>query len=196
MILYSGLVVLGYLTGSIASAMVVCRLMGLGDPRAQGSGNPGTTNVLRLYGKTAAAFTLFGDVAKGLAPVVLARLLDSPPWVIALTGAAAFAGHLFPVFFRFRGGKGVATLIGVLLGAHWLLGLAFIATWLATAVLFRYSSVAGLIAAAFTPLYTWLLLPDLSYLVCFSALAAALLLRHQSNIRNLIAGTEKRISVK
>lgn len=193
MLLNLGLIAAGYLTGSIATAVLVCRSLGLGDPRAQGSGNPGATNVLRLHGKTVAAITLAGDVAKGLLPVLLARLLDCPPWVVALTGAAAFAGHLFPVFFGFRGGKGVATLIGVLLGIHWLLGLAFIATWLLVAALFRYSSVAALSAAVCTPLFAWLLLSEPAYFMCLGVISAVLIARHLANIRNLINGTETKL---
>lgn len=183
----------GYLLGSVASAVVVCRLMQLTDPRTQGSGNPGTTNVLRLHGKRAAALTLAGDVLKGFIPVAAARLLDMPAPVVALTGAAAFLGHVFPVFFRFRGGKGVATLIGVLIGTHWMLGAAFIGTWLATAALFRYSSLAGLGAAALTPLYTWLLLKNGWYLAIYALLCGLLIWRHEANIRGLVNGTEQKI---
>ena len=190
---YAILIVLAYLLGSVASAVVVCRIMGLDDPRASGSGNPGTTNVLRLYGRTAAALTLCGDVGKGLVPVLAARWLECPPWVVVLTGAAAFAGHLFPVFFRFRGGKGVATLIGVLLGMHWLLGAAFIVTWIVVAAAFRYSSVAALTAAVCMPIYAWLLLPDRAWLVGLGAMSLVLIARHVPNIRNLIRGTESRI---
>ncbi|MBI2993156.1 MAG: glycerol-3-phosphate 1-O-acyltransferase PlsY [Gammaproteobacteria bacterium] len=187
------LIVLAYLMGSVVSAVLVCRAMGLADPRGGGSGNPGTTNVLRMHGRTAAALTLCGDVGKGLIPVLLARWLESPPWVVGLTGAAAFGGHLFPVFFRFRGGRGVATLIGVLLGVHWLLGLAFVATWLIVAAASRYSSLAALMAAVCLPFYAWLLLPDRAYLVCLSAISAVLIARHLPNIRKLINGTESKI---
>ncbi|MBI2969430.1 MAG: glycerol-3-phosphate 1-O-acyltransferase PlsY [Gammaproteobacteria bacterium] len=193
MVLPAGLVISGYLLGSVASAVVVCRVLGLPDPRTHGSGNPGATNVLRLYGRKAAAFTLAGDLLKGLLPVAAARLLEAPHAVVALTGAAAFTGHLFPVFFRFQGGKGVATLIGVLIGTDWMLGAAFTATWLVTAALFRYSSVSAVTAAVLTPVYTWLLLPHGAYLSCFSVLAFLLIVRHRSNIRNLINGTEGKI---
>ena len=118
MIIYTGLILIGYLSGSIATAIVVCKLMGLGDPRREGSGNPGATNVLRLYGRKAAILVLTGDVLKGFLPVLLAKLMHMPDLIIAMTGLVAFLGHLFPVFFGFQGGKGVATLIGVLVATH------------------------------------------------------------------------------
>lgn len=193
MVLHAGLIIFGYLLGSIATAIVVCRLMGLPDPRTQGSGNPGATNVLRLHGRRAALYTLAGDMIKGILPVAAARILDAPHAVIALTGAAAFAGHLYPVYFRFQGGKGVATLIGVLVGTKLVLGAAFIGTWLAMVALFRFSSLAALTAAALTPLYTWLLLTHWAYVLSFTALAALLTVRHRSNIRHLVSGTEPKI---
>lgn len=193
MVVQAGLIIFGYLLGSIATAVVVCRLMGLPDPRTQGSGNPGASNVLRLHGRRAALYTLAGDLMKGVLPVVAARLLEEPHAVIALTGVAAFAGHLYPVYFGFQGGKGVATLVGVLVGTKLVLGAAFIGTWLAMAALFRYSSLAALTAAALTPLYTWLLLPHGAYVLSFTVLAALLTARHRSNIRKLVSGTEPRI---
>lgn len=170
--------------------------MGLGDPRRAGSGNQGATNVLRLYGKSAALLTLIGDVLKGVLPVLLARLINSADMIIALTGFAAFAGHIFPVFTRFRGGKGVATLIGVLTATDWMLGLAFIGTWLVTALLFRYSSLAALLAAVMTPLYTSQLLSDRIYLYLISLSCVILIWRHRSNIKNLIGGKEDKIGQK
>jgi glycerol-3-phosphate acyltransferase PlsY len=190
------MVVAGYLCGSIASAVIVCRLMGLEDPRGGGSGNPGATNVLRLHGKTAAALTLAGDVLKGLLPVAVAVWLGLPHFIIALTGLAAFVGHLYPVFFGFQGGKGVATLIGVLFGTWWMLGVLFVITWALVAAISRYSSLSALAAAALTPFYTWLVLPEGAYIACFSLMAALLFWRHRSNIRNLLAGTENKIGAK
>lgn len=187
------LVVGGYLLGSVACAVVVCRALGLPDPRVGGSGNPGATNVLRLHGHVAAVLTLAGDMLKGLLPVLLAKSLGAAHWVVALTGMAAFAGHLYPVFFGFRGGKGVATLVGVLTGVHWLLGVAFIVTWLVTASLFRYSSLAALTAAVLTPLYAWFLMHDKIYVIALSTLAAVLIWRHRSNVSNLIGGREEKI---
>ncbi len=187
------LVILSYLLGSIASAILICKLFGLSDPRAGGSGNPGATNVMRLHGKKAAVLTLAGDVLKGVVPVLIAKFSQQPALIIALCGLAAFTGHLFPVFFGFKGGKGVATLLGVLLASHWLLGLGFIATWLLMAALFRYSSLAALVASALTPVYSWLLFNDIAYLSCQVLMVALLFWRHHSNIRNLLAGNESKI---
>ena len=185
----------GYLLGSVACAVMVCRALGLPDPRSGGSGNPGATNVLRLHGKLAAVLTLAGDVLKGLIPVLMAQALDAAHWVVALTGMAAFAGHIFPVYFGFRGGKGVATLVGVLLGIHWALGAAFVGTWLLMAALFRYSSLAALTAAALTPVYAWLLLRELIYVFALCSLAAALIWRHGANIRQLLSGKEEKLQL-
>ena len=189
------LIVGGYLLGSVACAVVVCRAMGMPDPRVGGSGNPGATNVLRLHGRAAAVLTLAGDTLKGLIPVFVARELDSADWLVAATGAAAFTGHIYPVFFAFRGGKGVATLVGVLLGIHWALGAAFVAIWLVTAALFRYSSLAALTAAVLTPVFAWLLLPGTVYVAALTGLAGVLMWRHRSNIRNLIRGQEEKIQL-
>lgn len=189
----AGLVVAAYLAGSLTSAVIACRALGLGDPREDGSGNPGATNVMRLHGKKAALLTLGGDVLKGLLPVLLLRLVGAPGAFVVAGGAAAFLGHLYPVFFGWRGGKGVATFIGALLGFHWLLGAAFIAIWLAAAWLFRYSSAAALCGAAFAPLLCWLLLADSYYLAGVGLMAVLLIWRHRSNISNLLAGTEEKI---
>ena len=191
-----GLVIIAYLLGSIASAILICRLFGLSDPRAGGSGNPGATNVMRLHGKKAAILTLAGDVLKGVIPVLLAKALNSTELVIALCGLAAFFGHLFPIFFKFKGGKGVATLIGVLFATHWMLGLAYIATWGVTALLFRYSSLSALVAAALTPVYSWLILQNIGFTLCHVVMVSILIWRHSSNIQNLIAGTETKIGQK
>ncbi len=195
MLLHTGLVILAYLAGSLASAVIVCKIMGLDDPREQGSGNPGTTNVLRLHGRTAALLTLCGDVLKGVLPVLLLRYVQAPDVFVAAAGLAAFSGHLYPLFFGFRGGKGVATLLGVLLAFHWLLGAAFIMTWLLVALLSRYSSLAAITAALLAPVYCWLVLPS-PYLVAGASLMSAILIwRHRSNINNLLAGKENKISL-
>ncbi|MCY4362581.1 MAG: glycerol-3-phosphate 1-O-acyltransferase PlsY [Gammaproteobacteria bacterium] len=195
MLLHTGLVILAYLAGSLASAVIVCKIMGLEDPREQGSGNPGTTNVLRLHGRTAALLTLCGDVLKGALPVLLLRYVQAPDVFVAAAGLAAFSGHLYPLFFGFRGGKGVATLLGVLLAFHWLLGAAFIMTWLLVALLSRYSSLAAITAALLAPVYCWLMLPS-PYLVAGTGLMSAILIwRHRSNIKNLLAGKENKISL-
>ena len=201
MLLYISLVVLAYLVGSISSAVVICRLMRLDDPRTHGSNNPGATNVLRLHGKKAAALTLAGDALKGLLPVLAAHYLmpmntNAPDLVVGLTALAAFCGHIYPVFFGFRGGKGVATFIGVLFGMHWSLGLVFVGIWLIVALLFRYSSLAALTAAALVPVGSALLHSSRDYIAVITVMSVVLFWRHRSNIRNLISGTEGRLGRK
>ncbi len=188
--------VLSYLLGSVSSAVVVARLMGLPDPRSIGSKNPGATNVLRYGGKKAAILTLAGDVLKGVIPVLLARAVTADATIIALTGFGAFLGHLLPAFFGFRGGKGVATALGVWLAINPWVGLALLLTWLVMAVLFRYSSLAALTASVTAPFYVWWLSPGPAYLAAMLVMSAILVFRHRSNIRNLIAGTETRIGAK
>lgn len=190
------MVTAGYLCGSLASAVIVCRLMGLEDPRGGGSGNPGATNVLRMHGKTGAILTLAGDVLKGFIPVTAAVWLQLPHAVVALTALAAFLGHLYPVFFGFRGGKGVATFIGVLFGTYWIPGVLFVLSWGVVAAISRYSSLSALTAAALSPLYLWLFLPEMPYVACFGIMAVLLFWRHRENIRRLIAGEESRIGGK
>ncbi|RMG58220.1 MAG: glycerol-3-phosphate 1-O-acyltransferase [Gammaproteobacteria bacterium] len=187
------LVLAGYLVGSLSAAIITCRLMGLPDPRSSGSRNPGATNVLRLGGRKAAAITLFGDLLKGLLPVLAARLLEQPVEVQGLVGLAAFLGHLYPLFFGFRGGKGVATALGVYLALDPRAGLAFIAIWLIMAALTRISSLSALTASlAMPPLFWWL--SGSRRLAALVGLMVILVYwRHRSNIRNLLNGTEGRI---
>ena len=187
------LIFLAYLLGSISAAILVCKLLGLSDPRTEGSGNPGTTNVMRLHGKTAAFLTLTGDVFKGIIPVLLAKVIVGSEFIIALSGFAAFLGHIFPIYFKFMGGKGVATLIGILLATHWLLGLAYVITWILTAAIFRYSSLAALIATLSIPFYTYFLEQNFQYTVSFSMIAVILFWRHKSNIHNLLNNKERKI---
>ncbi|HQU17195.1 MAG: acyl-phosphate glycerol 3-phosphate acyltransferase [Chromatiales bacterium 21-64-14] len=185
--------IVGYLSGSVSSAVMVCRVLRLPDPRDLGSRNPGATNVLRFGGKGAAAATLVGDVAKGLIPVALAKHLGVGPGALGVVGLAAFLGHLYPVFFGFKGGKGVATALGVLLGLDWRVGVAAVAIWLLVVAAVRISSAGALIAALAAPLLVawWL---HASALVVATALMSLLLVwRHRSNIRGLLAGTEPRI---
>lgn len=182
-----------YLLGSISSAVVVSRALRLPDPRVAGSRNPGATNVLRLGGRKAAAMTLAGDILKGVAPVLAARALTHDGRLIALTMLAAFLGHLFPVFFRFKGGKGVATALGALAAASPWVGLALAATWLVMALVFRYSSLAAITSALLAPVYVAWLLPAPAYLYVTAAMSLLLLLRHRSNMRNLMTGKETRI---
>lgn len=187
-------IILAYLVGSISSAIIVCRLMQLPDPRTAGSGNPGATNVLRVGGKKAAAITLFGDLLKGLLPVVFAKLLNVSILTIALTGFAAFIGHLYPVFFGFKGGKGVATMLGVLFGLHWAVGLATALTWLVVAKVFRISSLSALVATVLAPFYVLLIMGSVKPLIVSTAIMTLILFwRHRSNIQNLLSGKEGRI---
>jgi len=193
MIMNLFLIALGYLLGSLSSAIIICRLLGLPDPRSQGSGNPGATNVLRIGGKKAAAATLLGDMLKGLIPVLIAKLLGADLAIQAAVAVAAFLGHLYPLFFGFKGGKGVATALGVLLGIHWPVGLLTIATWLVIAKVFKISSLAALLAILVTPLYMWWLIPNDSLMVAMLFMGALLFWRHRSNIKSLLAGSEKKI---
>ena len=187
------LIFAAYLTGSLSAAIITCRVMGLPDPRTQGSNNPGATNVLRVGGKKAAAITLFGDAIKGVIPVVAAQLMSAPPLILALVALAAFIGHLYPVFFNFRGGKGVATSFGVLVALAWPAGIAMLVTWLVMAKLFKISSLAALTASALGPLYMWWLQPQQEFIIVAAVISMMLLWRHRSNIRNLIKGTEGKI---
>lgn len=192
--------VLAYLIGSISFAVVMSRVFGLSDPRTYGSKNPGATNVLRSGSKKAAIATLAGDGAKGWLAVWLAIQFGPEYGIgergVALVAIAVFVGHLWPVFFRFAGGKGVATALGVLLGLNLWLGLATLVTWLAVAYAFRYSSLAALVAAIFAPLYCGLLFGVNDILFAVIAMSALLLWRHSANIGNLVAGKESRIGSK
>jgi glycerol-3-phosphate acyltransferase PlsY len=188
------LVIAAYLLGSISSAVIVCRMAGLPDPRTQGSNNPGATNVLRIGGRKAAAVTLLGDSIKGLLPVVVCHLLDRSVGVLALVGMAAFLGHLYPVFFGFKGGKGVATALGVQFGLDWMIGAAVAATWLFMAKVANISSLAALISMLLAPLYIWLIWPAPELLGMQVLITLLLIWRHRSNIKNLLAGDEGRIS--
>ncbi len=193
-------IVAAYLIGSISFAVVVSRVMGLADPRTYGSKNPGATNVLRTGNKKAAAATLIGDCLKGWFAVWLAMRL-APQFGVEESGIAAvalavFLGHLYPVFFRFKGGKGVATALGVLLGLNPWLGLATAITWLVIAFAFRYSSFAALVSAVFAPFYYGLLFGVDESLLAVAIMSALLIYRHRKNIANLLAGKESRIGSK
>ncbi len=187
------LVAIAYLMGSLSTAIIVCKLMGLPDPRTQGSQNPGATNVLRIGGKRAAAITLAGDALKGLLPVLLGYAMHQPIANLGILGFAAFVGHLYPVFFSFRGGKGVATAFGAIIGISWMVGLAVLATWLVMAKIFKISSLAALTAAFLAPLYFWLFESNLPLLFTSILMSIMLIYRHRSNIRNLVKGTEDTI---
>ncbi len=191
MLLSTLLVLAGYLFGSISSAIVVCRLMGLPDPRSQGSGNPGATNVMRLAGKKPAAMTLAGDLLKGLLPVLLAKFLGADLNTQLLVALAAFLGHLYPIFFGFKGGKGIATAFGVLIGLNWIVALGVLAVWMLAYKLGKISSVGGLSAAAAMPPIIHFTTHSRPFLLFGVIIAALIYWRHRSNIANLIAGTEK-----
>jgi acyl phosphate:glycerol-3-phosphate acyltransferase len=186
-------VLLAYCLGSVSFAIVVSKLMRLPDPRSYGSRNPGATNVLRTGKTVAAALTLLGDAGKGWLAVFLAAQLGGD---VPAAGIAVFLGHLFPVFHRFRGGKGVATAAGVLFGFDLWLGLATLATWIVIAVFFRYSSLASLLAAVFAPIYTWWLFGLSPVLPVAAAICLLLIWRHRGNIARLLAGTESRLGQK
>jgi glycerol-3-phosphate acyltransferase PlsY len=193
-------ILIGYLIGSLSFAVIVSKAFGLPDPHTYGSGNPGATNVLRTGNKLAAVLTLLGDGLKGWFAVFLAQRLAWRFGVddagIAGVALAVFVGHLFPVFFRFKGGKGVATAAGVLFAIDWRIGLGTLVTWLVIAFFFRYSSLAALVAAAFAPFATALVLGFNLYAAAVLAIAALLVWRHAENIGKLLAGTESRIGEK
>lgn len=186
---------LAYLMGSISSAILIARVFNMPDPRTVGSGNPGATNILRQGNKTAAIATLLSDVLKGVIPVLIARAFTQDAQILATVAAAAFLGHLFPVFFQFKGGKGVATALGVYLALNPWMGLALILCWLVSAFLFRYSSLSAVLTAVLSPLFAWFLLPGTSFLLMSVFIAVLLLWRHQSNIQRLIRGEEDRINL-
>jgi acyl phosphate:glycerol-3-phosphate acyltransferase len=193
-------VIAAYLLGSISFAVVTSKLFGLADPRTYGSGNPGATNVLRSGKKAAAALTLFGDAAKGWLAVFLAIHFSpsdvSYTMLAAAVALAVFIGHLFPVFLRFKGGKGVATALGVLLALNVWMGLGGLATWLFMALVFRFSSLAALTAAVATPTYAFLLGLPREWVLASGIMSLLLIWRHKSNIQNLLAGKEAKIGKK
>ena len=186
----------GYLAGSIPFALIVSRVMGLPDPRTYGSGNIGATNVLRSGSRVAALLTLAGDVAKGWAAVLAARMLGLADELVALVGFAAFLGHVFPVWLRFQGGKGVATAAGVLIAFDWRLGLAVALAWFTVVVVSRYSSLSSIAAAVFAPLAAWHLLGAGPLFAATVAMCVFLVARHRENIAKLMRGEENRIGQK
>lgn len=198
-------IVAAYLVGSLSFAVIVSRTMGLNDPRTYGSKNPGATNVLRSGSKAAAVVTLLLDACKGWLPVMLVKWFGQPyglgEGTLAMVGLAAFLGHLFPVFFRFVGGKGVATALGVLMATNWVLGVATLVTWVVIAYAFRYSSLASLLAALFAPLYyvmgdgvVWVM--NKSVVLSTVVMSLFLIWRHAENIGRLVKGNESRLGKK
>ncbi len=193
-------IIAAYLIGSLSFAVIVSKVMGLPDPHSYGSGNPGATNVLRTGKKLAALLTLLGDAGKGFFALWLAQYLapslglDS--FALAAVALAVFLGHLFPVFFNFLGGKGVATAAGILFAIHWWLGAATLATWFIIAVFFRYSSAAALAAALFAPFYTFFMFGFTAYVPAVAVMCVLLIWRHKDNIAKLMNGTESKLGAK
>lgn len=186
-----GMIIFAYLCGSISSAILVCRVAGLPDPRTQGSGNPGATNVLRIGGRTAAAAVLIFDVLKGMLPVWLAYRLNIPPMYLGLTAIAACVGHIYPVFFRFKGGKGVATAFGAIAPIGWDLTGLMTGTWLLTVLLSGYSSLGAIVSALIAPFYVWWFKPQFTFPVAM--LSCLILLRHHDNIQRLWRRQETKV---
>lgn len=187
----AGFVIAAYLLGSISFGILMSKLFGLPDPRTVGSGNPGATNVLRSGKKLAAFLTLFGDAFKGYLAVWLAAHYGLTDVTVCLVALAVFIGHLYPVYYKFKGGKGVATALGVLLAISPWLGLSVLLTWLLAFAIWRYSSLAAILAAAISPIFAWNLLGgEISYFLTTAVLALLLIWRHRSNVKKLLDGTE------
>ncbi len=192
LILTFTMIICAYLIGSISSAILICRLLQLPDPRTTGSHNPGATNVLRMSNKLTAASVLFFDILKGTIPVWGSYFLGLEPVSLGLVAIAACLGHMYPIFFNFKGGKAVATAFGVLLPLGLLLGFCLVATWLVVAKLTRYSSLAAIVTVSLAPLYTYWLKPD--YVFPVLMIAVLIIWRHQDNIKRLLNGTESKLS--
>ena len=187
-------VTLAYLIGSFSTAIITCKIMGLEDPRKTGSNNPGATNVLRHGGKKAAIITLLGDMLKGLIPVLLAIQFQADTLTVALVGLFALLGHIFPVYYGFKGGKGVATYYGVILGINWLVGLIAIAIWLTMAALLKISSLSALISIFLTPFILWHFSQSVELTSSVALMSMLVFWRHKKNIKSLLQGSEEKIS--
>ncbi|WP_077927085.1 glycerol-3-phosphate 1-O-acyltransferase PlsY [Wohlfahrtiimonas populi] len=195
--IYPIVVVLAYLIGSLSAAIITCKIMGLPDPRTTGSNNPGATNVLRIGGKKAAIFTLIGDLLKGLIPVMIVKFVfPTEPLLIALTALAAFLGHLFPVFFQFKGGKGVATALGCIIGLNLWVALCAFGVWLAIFLPTRISSLSALTAAVVAPIFLWLFDASISVVIAIVIMDILLIIRHKENIQRILKGEEKKMTFK
>jgi glycerol-3-phosphate acyltransferase PlsY len=186
------MVVTAYLCGSLSSAIIVCKLLNLPDPRTTGSGNPGASNVLRIAGKKAAALVLLGDALKGFIPVLLAKIFHIEGVFVGLVALAAVLGHIYPLFFKFKGGKGVATFLGTMFAFSPIIGLAFIVTWLIIAALFRYASLASLASSILSIIFI-IIFSDPQYLIPVLAIIMLIIWQHWGNIQRLKAGTETKI---
>lgn len=189
------LVLIAYLIGSVSSAIIICKLFSLPNPRTQGSGNPGATNVLRIGGKLPAALVFIADFLKGLLPILIAKYLATPPIWLGIIAFAAFLGHLYPIFFKFQGGKGVATAFGAVLGLNGLLGILLFTVWLLVLIATRYVSLASIIAAICTPFFA-LIINKAAFLLPLMLIAILTIWRHRSNIKKLLAKTENKIGKK
>ena len=185
-----------YLLGSISTAIITCKLMGLEDPRSVGSNNPGATNVLRTGGKKAAIITLLGDMLKGLLPVLVVQQLSADTAALAITGISAFLGHLYPLYYRFKGGKGVATFYGVLLGTNWMIGLSAMAIWGLMLLLFKISGLSALVSATASPFIVWYFDGSAILITTVTFMSLLLIWRHRSNIKKLLSGEEDKIGSK
>ena len=185
-----GLTMFAYLLGSISTAIITCKVMGLPDPRAEGSHNPGATNVYQIAGKKAAIITLFGDLLKGLIPVLIARLVGLDELVLASVAMGAFMGHLYPIFYRFKGGKGVATAFGVILGLNAWVALVMLVTWLLVYKVYKLSSLAALVTALLTPFYFYVTDDSVIYSAMALAITVFIFYSHRSNITKILDGTE------
>ncbi len=192
-ILIGFLILTAYLFGSVCSAIIICKLFGLPDPRQHGSNNPGATNVLRLAGKKYALLVLFLDMLKGFLPVLLGRLLDVDTTLLSFIALFSILGHVYPVFFQFQGGKGVATTLGALLGFKLFLGLGVVFTWLLVAGITRYSSLSSLIAITLAPIYTWFVTGNLGASLGIALISVIIIMQHRKNIGRLLQGKEPKI---
>ena len=190
-ILFAGL---AYFIGSLSTAIITCKIMGIEDPRKTGSHNPGATNVLRHGGKKAAIITLLGDMLKGLIPVLIAIQLQIEPAGIALVGLFALLGHIFPVYYGFKGGKGVATYYGVILGMNWLVGLIALTIWLSVAVIVKISSLSALVSIFFVPFILWYFSQSVELMGAVAIMSILVFWRHKQNIKSLLQGSEEKIS--
>lgn len=188
------MIISAYLLGSVSSAVLICRLLGLPDPRAVGSHNPGATNVLRIGGKKTAAAVLLCDMLKGTIPVWSAYFLGIDSLMLGIIAIAACLGHMYPLFFHFKGGKGVATALGAIAPIGLDLTLMIMLTWLVVAVIFRYSSLAALVTVLLAPFYTWMIKPQ--YTLPVAMLCCLIVLRHHQNIKRLFSGTEPKVGEK
>lgn len=196
MILSLSLVAISYLMGSICSAVIVCRTFNLPDPREEGSKNPGATNVLRIAGKQYAALVLLVDMLKGTIPVLLAKAMGASPTVLSFTVLAAVIGHMYPIFFGFKGGKGVATAMGALLGFHFIIGIMTVATWLLIVNFFKYSSLASIVAMTLAPFYSLSVTQQVDGLIPLFFMVLLIWFKHKDNITRLIDGSESKVILK